>query len=116
MKSKKFLRNSSISLSIAFAIIGLVVSFSPLYVFGYYPAGLAIIFSVLAYFISKRNNFFTKIPVVLIILSILLAGWLTFRLFTQEHEISNDAIIEEVVNKETEETVDDLEDALENLD
>ncbi len=115
-KSIKLFSNFSTFLGIIFVTISIAMSFTPLFIFGYYPLALAIVFAVLAYFISKKNNFLTKIPIILIILTLSIGVFLTIRLFTQENKISNDEIIEQVVTQETEETVDDLDDALENLD
>lgn len=117
MKSSfKILRGIILGLGISFAAIALIMIVTPLYIFAYYPASIALILALSNIIISKRNSLNVKVPIFLSVFSVLLLATIVILQLRQVNEVASDVIIEKVLDEENKNVEQELDEVFGELE
>lgn len=115
MKNKNIVLIFAI-LSMFFGLIGLILSFLPLGLISLIPAIIGLVFWFIAYLIKRKTEVKSKIifvAITLSILAILITGF--SEIFIQD-KVIEDLKFNEKIEQSKSEAIDDLEDALEDIE
>ncbi len=115
MKSKVLVTIVAI-IGLIFGLIGLILCFFPLGTIDIVPAGVGLIFGLLAFFLAKKSGTKKKLIFMVLIISVFAILISIFTELFVKNEVANDAKFEDKIEKSAEESVDDLEEAFEDLD
>lgn len=103
-------------IGLIFGLIGLVLCFFPLGTIDIVPAGLGLIFGLFAFFFAKKSGARKKLVFTVLIISVVaILISISTELFVK-NEVASDAKFEEKIEQSAEESLDDLEEAFEDLD
>ena len=115
MKSKNIVLIFAI-LSMFFGIIGFALSFLPLGLISVLPAIIGLFFWFIAYLIMKKSGEKRKIVLVAVTISVLAILISLFSEIFIKDKVAEDIKFDEKIEQSEAEAIDDLEDALEDLE
>lgn len=103
-------------LSLIFGIIAFVLSFLPLGLIPLVPGAIGLIFSIVAFLLLRKFNEKKKIVSIALTISVLAILISIFSEVLMKDEVAEDNVFEEKIKESEGEDLEDLDEALEDLE